>query len=49
MFPAHVIRDAAMAHKVTQLINDGQSEDKFIVLTGQTHMSYDCGVPERIW
>ena len=50
MFPATVIRDASMAHKVSTLANKVQNEnDSFLILCGLSHMAYGIGVPERIW
>jgi len=49
MFPAQIIKDAAMAHKVNQLLDVSPADDKILVITGSAHMFYNCGVPERIY
>jgi len=49
MFPAQVIKDCSMAHKVRQLLEeDPDSEDRYLIITGTGHMGYGFGVPERI-
>ena len=54
MFPAQVIKDAAMAHKVSQLLAGGAGDsaavpsDKVLVICGVGHSGYSHGVPERI-
>jgi len=50
MFPAQLIKDAAMAHKVSRLLTP-QGEggaDKALVVCGVGHSGYSHGVPERI-
>mmetsp|Transcript_46346 Transcript_46346/g.91873 ORF Transcript_46346/g.91873 Transcript_46346/m.91873 type:complete len:707 (-) Transcript_46346:195-2315(-) len=49
MFPAQIIKDAAMAHKVNQLLDVSPAGDKILVICGAAHMFYNCGVPERIF
>jgi len=49
MFPAQIIKDAAMAHKVNQLLDVSPAGDKVLVICGAAHMFYNCGVPERIY
>ena len=48
MFPAQVLKDAAMAHKVCDLARTAPAADSFLVLCGVGHMAYGHGVPERI-
>ena len=47
MFPAQVIKDAAMAHRVATLAAS-RPADKFLVICGIGHSGYGHGVPERI-
>ncbi|EOD08748.1 hypothetical protein EMIHUDRAFT_459946 [Emiliania huxleyi CCMP1516] len=50
MFPAQLIKDAAMAHKVSRLLapqGEGGA-DKALVVCGVGHSGYSHGVPERI-
>mmetsp|Transcript_11139 Transcript_11139/g.9513 ORF Transcript_11139/g.9513 Transcript_11139/m.9513 type:complete len:103 (+) Transcript_11139:643-951(+) len=50
MFPAQVIKDAAMAHYVNQLVEKQNSDnEKIVVICGKGHMGYSYGVPERIF
>jgi SAM-dependent methyltransferase/uncharacterized iron-regulated protein len=49
MFPAQIIKDAAMAHKVAQLIDSAPPDDRFLVVCGVGHSGYSHGVPERIF
>lgn len=49
LFPAQVIKDAAMARKVRQLVVESKESDKFLVICGNGHMGYNHGVPERIF
>lgn len=49
MFPAQIIKDASMAHKVTQLVAASQPDDRFLVVCGVGHCGYSHGVPERIF
>ena len=51
MFPAQVIKDAAMAHRVATLFSSGVVEpaDRVVVICGVGHSGYDHGVPERIF
>lgn len=50
MFPAQIIKDASMAHKVAQLIQaDDTNQDRFLIICGAGHMKYKYGVPERIF
>jgi ubiquinone/menaquinone biosynthesis C-methylase UbiE/uncharacterized iron-regulated protein len=50
MFPAQIIKDAAMAYKVTKLIKeDAAGHDRYLVICGNGHMGYGYGVPERIY
>ena len=48
MFPAQVIKDAAMAHKVSELLHASGADDKVLVVCGIGHSGYGHGVPERI-
>ena len=50
LYLANVLREASMAHKVTELMKTFSSKkDKFLVVCGAGHMAYGYGVPERIW
>jgi SAM-dependent methyltransferase/uncharacterized iron-regulated protein len=49
MFPAQVIKDASMAHSVTQLLAASPPDDRFLVVCGVGHCAYSYGVPERIF
>jgi arsenite methyltransferase len=49
MFPAQIIKDAAMAHKVVSLIRSSHQSDRFLVICGVGHSGYSHGVPERIF
>eukprot|EP00966_Prymnesium_polylepis_P330622 7386246-Prymnesium_polylepis.1 len=48
MFPAQVLKDAAMAHRVSELIATMPPADKVLVVTGVGHSGFSHGVPERI-
>ena len=48
MFPAQVIKDAAMAHLVSGMVSQGAASDRYLLLLGVGHMAYSLGVPERI-
>lgn len=48
MFPAQVLKDAAMAHMVSKLMASMPPTDKVLVVTGVGHSGYSHGVPERI-
>lgn len=54
IFKAQVLKDEAMAHRVTGLIqkNDENEEEgnneKFLVIAGNGHLLHYCGVPERV-
>jgi len=53
IFKAQVLKDEAMAHRVTGLIQKNENEDeahneKFLVIAGNGHLLHYCGVPERV-
>eukprot|EP00536_Pseudo-nitzschia_multiseries_P008991 jgi/Psemu1/66787/estExt_Genemark1.C_2410033 len=53
IFKAQVLKDEAMAHRVTGLINQKKdateaSNEKFLVIAGNGHLLHYCGVPERV-
>ena len=48
MFPAQVIKDAAMAHRVSCLVAAAPPADRFLVVCGVGHSGYSHGVPERL-
>lgn len=54
IFKAQVLKDEAMAHRVTRLIKkmDADEEkvnnEKFLVIAGNGHLLHYCGVPERV-
>ena len=48
MFPAQVIKDAAMAHKVSGLVAAAPAADRFLLVCGVGHSGYSHGVPERL-
>ena len=49
LFQAQLLKDVAMAHKVSSLMTTSSSpRDKFLVLTGNGHVAYYHGVPERV-
>lgn len=49
MFPAQIIKDASMAHKVHQIIASAAPDDRVLVICGVGHSGYSHGVPERIF
>ena len=50
MFPAQVIKDAAMAHYANRLLaqQSNDDDDRYLVVCGVGHSGYSHGVPERI-
>ena len=53
IFKAQVLKDEAMAHRVTGLIQKNEDEEdrgneKFLVIAGNGHLLHYCGVPERV-
>ena len=53
IFKAQVLKDEAMAHRVTGLIQNNENEEevhneKFLVIAGNGHLLHYCGVPERV-
>lgn len=53
IFKAQVLKDEAMAHRVTGLIQKNENEpevrnEKFLVIAGNGHLLHYCGVPERV-
>merc|ERR1712238_354159 len=53
IFKAQVLKDEAMAHRVTGLIQNNNEEEevdneKFLVIAGNGHLLHYCGVPERV-
>lgn len=53
IFRAQVLKDEAMAHRVTRLIQNNKNEEdahneKFLVIAGNGHLLHYCGVPERV-
>ncbi len=53
IFKAQVLKDEAMAHRVTELIRKQDNEkdardEKFLVIAGNGHLLHYCGVPERV-
>jgi len=53
IFKAQVLKDEAMAHLVTGLIQNNNEEggvdnEKFLVIAGNGHLLHYCGVPERV-
>ena len=53
IFKAQVMKDEAMAHRVTGLIQKNETEEevhneKFLVIAGNGHLLHYCGVPERV-
>ena len=49
MFPAQVIKDASMAHKVATLFESAAADDRVLVICGVGHSGYSHGVPERVY
>ena len=49
VFPSELLSCASMAHKVNNLIEQADPNDKFLVVCDNSHMSFGNGVPERIW
>jgi uncharacterized iron-regulated protein len=49
IFPAQIIKDAAMANKIVKTLNEGNKDDKILVLMGKGHCEYGFGVPERVF
>jgi len=49
IFQAQLLKDVAMAHRVQQILHDirGKNE-KILVIAGNGHVLYGCGVPERV-
>ena len=49
IFQAQLLKDYAMAHHVQNLLEDNLSkDDKILVIAGNGHLQYGCGVPERV-
>lgn len=53
IFKAQVLKDEAMAHRVTGLIQKNENKEevdneKFLVIAGNGHLLHYCGVPERV-
>ena len=48
LFPAQVIKSAAMAHRVAAVV-DAHPDDAVLVVCGSSHMAYGHGVPERVF
>jgi len=55
IFKAQILKDVAMANKVNHLIedastssDDGNNDEKFLVIAGNGHFLHYCGVPERV-
>jgi len=48
IFKAQLIKDHAMAHKVSNLIKNN-AQDKFLVIAGKGHVQHNLGVPERVY
>jgi len=53
IFKAQVLKDEAMAHRVTGLIQKNENgtevhDEKFLVIAGNGHLLHYCGVPERV-
>jgi len=54
IFKAQVLKDEAMAHRVTGLIKKKKHEteeapnEKFLVIAGNGHLLHYCGIPERV-
>lgn len=53
IFKAQVLKDEAMAHRVTELIQKNEDKEesdneKFLVIAGNGHLLHYCGVPERV-
>jgi arsenite methyltransferase len=53
IFKAQILKDEAMAYKVSQLVNESSAKnrgnDKFLVIAGNGHLLHYCGVPERVF
>lgn len=49
IFQAQLLKDVACAHKINQLVQQkGNESDKFLVIAGNGHLLYYCGIPERV-
>jgi arsenite methyltransferase len=49
IFKAQLLKDIAMAHKISSLIRESDDEEeRFLVIAGNGHLSYYQGVPERV-
>lgn len=48
IFPAQVLKDVAMGHKVQTLLDTLQDGEKLLVVAGNGHFLHYCGVPERV-
>jgi uncharacterized iron-regulated protein/protein-L-isoaspartate O-methyltransferase len=48
IFKAQLLKDEAMAHRVTELLQKSDENEKFLVIAGNGHMKHYCGVPERV-
>ena len=49
IFQAQLLKDVACAHKINQLVEKkGNEADKFLVIAGNGHFMYYCGIPERV-
>ena len=51
IFPAQILKDAAMAWKVNKIMQDPSTSEKdmFVLIMGAGHMGYHHGVPERLY
>lgn len=47
IFPAQIIKDAAMANRIVQNLEEIEKK-KILVLLGKGHCEYGFGVPERV-
>ena len=49
IFQAQLLKDYAMAHYVQSLLDESHDRgDKILVIAGNGHLQYGCGVPERV-
>ena len=49
IFPAKLLLDQSMAHRIDKIIDSANKADNIMVICGVGHMAYGFGIPELIW
>ena len=47
IFPAQILKDVSMAHTISTIL-EKHPDDRILVIAGNGHLLYYCGVPERV-